>query len=114
MTDISRIKDALKFLKDNQGLKVGNLFLSCKDNIVYVAGFTNYSDLKNINKRIAVKELEETKVEFKESILLVPEFNDFLKNKLVKYILSYDYGMGAIEICNEINAVLTWEYQLVD
>lgn len=50
MTDISRIKTALEFLKENQGFKVGGLNLSCKDNIVYVSGSTNYNDLININK----------------------------------------------------------------
>lgn len=114
MTDISRIKIALEFLKDNQGFKVGGLFLSRKDNVVYVNGFTNYNDLKNINKRIAIRELEDTKAEFNDYLEIVPEFKDFLENKEIEYSLVYDYGMGSIGICNEKKGVITWEYQLAD
>jgi hypothetical protein len=114
MTDISRIKTALEFLKDNQGFKVGGLFLSGKDNIVYVSGYTNYNDLKNINKRIAIRELEDTKAEFNDYLEIVPEFKDFLKNREIKFSLAYDYGMGSIGICSEIKGVITWEHQLAD
>jgi hypothetical protein len=114
MTNIGRIKTALEFLKDNQGFKVGGLFLSRKDNVVYVSGFTNFNDPKNMNKRIAIRELEDAKAEFNDYIEIVPEFKDFLKNKEIKYILAYDYGMGNIGICSEIKGVITWEYKLAD
>lgn len=114
MTDTSRIKIALEFLKNNQGFQVGELLLSCKDNVIYVSGFTSYNDLKNINKSIAIRELEDTKVKFNGYIEIVPEFNDFLKNKEIKYSLAYDYGMGSIGICSEKNGVFTWEYQPAD
>lgn len=114
MTDISRIKTTLEFLKGSQGFKVGGLFLSRKDNAIYVNGFTSCKDLKNINKRIAIRELENTKAEFNDYLEIVPEFKDFIKNKEIKYSLAYDYGMGSIGICNEKKGVINWEYQLAD
>ena len=114
MTDISRIKSSLEFLKDNQTFKVGELVLYHKDNTVFVTGYTNYNDLKNVNKRIALGELEDTKAEFKDYMDLVPEFLNFMKNKQIVYSLNYDYGMGSIIICREINSEIKWEQQLSD
>jgi len=114
MTDISRIKSSLEFLKDNQTFKVGELVLYHKDNTVFVTGYTNYNDLKNVNKRIALRELEDTKAEFKDYMDLVPEFLDFMKSRQIVYSLNYDYGMGSIIICREINSEIKWEQQLSD
>ena len=88
MTDLSRIKATLEFLKDNQGFNVGGLFVSRTDNVIHVAGSTNYSFVENLNKRIAIKELENTKAEFNEYVEALPEFKDFMKNKEI-YHLNY-------------------------
>jgi hypothetical protein len=114
MTEIARIKAALEFLKDNHGFKVGGLFLSIRDNVVFVAGSTNYDDLKNVNKRIATRELNEIKVEFNEYIELVPEFKNFLKGKSIEYFLTYNVGMSDILICSESNEKMKWEQELME
>jgi hypothetical protein len=114
MTEISRIRAALEFLKDNQGFKVGGLFVSRTDNVVHIAGSTNYSYIENINRRIVIKELENTKAEFNDYVEALPEFKDFMKNKEIKYYLILDYGKGSIPICSEINGVITWECQISD
>jgi len=54
MTDKSRIKAALEFLKDNQGFKVGGLYLAPRVNEISVVGQTNYNNTDNLNKRIAI------------------------------------------------------------
>jgi hypothetical protein len=114
MTEISRIRAALEFLKDNQGFNVGGLFLSHLDNVVYVVGSTSYYYIENINKRIAIKDLEDTKAEFNDYVEILPELKSFLKNKEIKYSLIFDYGKGGINICSEINGVITWECQISD
>lgn len=114
MTDIGRIKAALEFLKDYQGFNVGGLFVSRTDNVINVAGSTNYSFVQNVNKRIAIKELENTKAEFNDYVEALPEFKDFMKNKEIKYYLILDYGKGSIPICSEINGVITWECKISD
>jgi len=114
MTDLSRIKAALEFLKDNQGFNVGGLFVSRTDNVIHVAGSTNYSFIENLNKRIAIEELENTKAEFNEYVEALPEFKDFMKNKEIYYYLILDYGKGSIPICNEKNGEINWDSQIKD
>ncbi len=112
MENISKIKTALEFLKDNDGFNVGSLFLSCRDQNVFVYRNTNYRYIENLNKKIATKELEEIKIEFNNYIDVVPEFKDFLKDKEISYHLTYNYGMGSFEICNETKEIITWAYNV--
>jgi hypothetical protein len=114
MTDLTRIKAALEFLKDYQGFNVGGLFVSRTENVIHVAGSTNYSFIENLNKRIAIKEMENTKAEFNDYVEALPEFKDFMKNKVIKYYLILDYGKGSIPIFSEINGAITWECQISD
>ncbi len=114
MTDLSRIKAALEFLKDNQGFNVGGLFVSRTDNVIHVAGSTNYSFVENLNKRIAIKELENTKAEFNEYVEALPEFKDFMKNKEIYYYLILDYDKDSIPICSEKNGQISWDCQIAN
>lgn len=114
MTDISRIKATLEFLKDSQGFNVGGLFVSRTDNIIHVAGSTNYSFIENLNKRIAITELENTKAEFNDYVEALPEFQEFMKNKEIKYYLILDYGKGSIPICSEKKGEIIWDCQIAD
>lgn len=114
MTHISRIKAALEFLKDSQGFNVGGLFVSRTENVIHVAGSTNYSFIENINKRIALTELENTKAEFYDYVEALPEFQEFMKNKEIKYYLILDYGKGSIPICSEKNGEIIWDSQIAD
>ncbi len=41
-------------------------------------GFTNYNDVKNVNKTIALREFDDTKAEFKEYVYLVSELFAFI------------------------------------
>ncbi len=114
MTDINRIMAALEFLKDKQGFKVGGLYLASRKDMIVVVGQTNYNDPDYLNKRIAAKELENVKAEFSEYRNLVKEFNDYFADKEIKFCLAYDYGMGGIELCNELNGKINWTYNIKD
>lgn len=114
MTNLSRIQTALEFLKDNQGFKVGGLYLSPRENEIAVVGQTNYNDTDNLNKRIALNELKNIKAEFSDYMDLDADFNSFFKNKTIRFCLAYDYGMGGIELCNDLNGEIIWSYDIKD
>ncbi len=112
MIEKNRIMTAIESLKDNQGFKVGGLYLSPGKDMIVVVGQTNYNDPDNLNKRIAAKELDNVKAEFTDYRNLVKEFNDYFTDKEIKFCLAYDYGMGRIELCNEFNGKITWSYNI--
>ena len=114
MTDIKRIQTALEFLKDNQGFKVGGLYLAPRENEIVVVGQTNYNDADNLNKGIALNELRAIKAEFNDYRDLNADFNSFFNNKTIRFCLAYDYGMGGIELCNDLNGAITWSYVIKD
>lgn len=114
MKDTIRIESALKFLKDNKGFDLGNLFMSCKGNEIFVSGYTNFSDTKFMNKRIALEELEVVKLRFEDYKSSLREFADFVADKRTTFYLSLDYGMGSITICEEVNGKLNWHEKLLD
>jgi hypothetical protein len=114
MTDTWRVKTAVEFLKDNQGFKVGGLFLSCKSETVRADGFTNYSSTEFMTKQIAIDELNVVKNEIDDFKNSVKEFADFVADKKIIYSLSIDYGMGAIRICEELDSKLNWLVNLRD
>lgn len=114
MTDLKRIQAALEFLKDNQGFKVGGLYLSPRENEIAVVGQTNYNDTDNLNKGIALNELKDIKAEFNDYRDLNADFNNFFKDKTIRFCLAYDYGMSGIELCNDLNGRITWSYDIKD
>lgn len=114
MTDLKRIQAALEFLKDNQGFKVGGLYLSPRENEIAVVGQTNYNDTDNFNKGIALNELKDIKAEFNDYRDLDADFNNFFKDKTIRFCLAYDYGMRGIELCNDLNGRITWSYDIKD
>lgn len=107
---LGRIKTAIEFLKDGLPFKVGELYLGIsEDNILNVTGASQYIDLKNITKQGAIKELEEIKLMFEKMTSVSFELKNFVSNKKVKFNLDFDYGMGDIRICSELNGILKWE-----
>jgi succinate dehydrogenase/fumarate reductase flavoprotein subunit len=114
MTDKKRIITALEFLKENQGFKVGGLYLAPRKKEIAVVGQTNYNNPDNLNKRIALNELKNIKATFNDYRELVAEFDKYFVDKKIKYCLAYDYGMGGIELCNEFKGNVTWSYKIRD
>ncbi|PIQ31955.1 MAG: hypothetical protein COW63_07555 [Bacteroidetes bacterium CG18_big_fil_WC_8_21_14_2_50_41_14] len=110
-----RIKNAIVLLTDGHPFRVGDLTFSCRDNNQFsVTGWTIKNDLKNISKTTALNELTETKELFNKMTIASQELADFIIGRQVEYHLGYDYGMGGVEICNEINGQLKWTTELND
>ena len=104
-----RIKNAIVLLTDGHPFKVGDLTFGAKDDSYFsVTGWTRCNELQNLTKHRALTELDEVKDLFKEIISVSPELTDFLKNREVEYCLSYDYGMGGLDICSEIDGQIKW------
>jgi len=110
-----RIKNAIVLLKDGHPFRVGDLTFNCRDSDKFsVTGWIIENDLKNITKTIALNELTEIKELFNAMITTSTELTDFIKGRQVEYHLGYDYGMGGLEICSEINGQIKWTTELND
>ncbi len=112
MTD--RIKQAVQFLKDGQSFTVNEIRLGIKDNYVYVTGWTSFKQLSDLNKSSAAMELNKIKAEFDFFLNECKELKDFVKGKIMKFNLAFDYGMGSIGICSEVNNIIIWESTIKD
>ena len=105
-----RIKNAIILLADGHPFKVGDLTFGCKDkNHFSITGWTLINDLAKVTKESALKELTDTKTLFTKMTVASKELAEFIKGRQIEYCLGYDYGMGAVGICKEIDGHLTWE-----
>jgi hypothetical protein len=105
-----RMDIAIEFMKEGKAFRVGDLRLGANNsNDIEVAGWSNYSSLKNITKPIAKNELEDIKTLFSEMLNESSKLRKFVDGKNIKFVLSYDDGgKGSIEICTEENGDLKW------
>lgn len=111
--EIGRIKTAVEFLKVGQSFSVGDLRLGIENNIVTVTGWSQYSNIENLTKRHALKELDEIKILFKQMIDASTELRNFIADKKIEYNLYFDdYGKGSIIICSEKDGTFKWEMEL--
>jgi len=109
----NRIKNAILILQDFNSFKVGELIFKTKDEKSFsVTGWTIRSEFKNITKSNALIELNMVKSLFKRMIQISPELSDFVKQRQIKFSLGYEYGMGGIEICSEIDGQIKWEAEI--
>jgi hypothetical protein len=106
---LHRIKNAIIILKENNPFNVGELTLSSKnDEHLSVTIATRKTALEKISKENAIEELEEAKTLFAKMVEASDDLKSFIKNKEIEYALVFDYGMGSIEICNEVNKKINW------
>ena len=71
-------------------------------------------NVKNITKTRALKELKETKELFKKMINTSNDLREFIEGREIEYVLSYNYGMGSLEICSEKNGIIKWTNDVND
>ncbi len=109
----SRVDIAVDFLQEGKSFKVGDLRLGITDNQhIYVTGWSHYSNISNLNKSIALRELCEIKELFGVMVASSESLMSFIKNKNIEYTLAFDYGMGAIGICTDRESVIEWHEQI--
>ncbi len=108
-----RIRNALVLLPEGHPFKVGELTLQCpQPNVIQVKGWSISHDLKAIKKRSALSELTETKDMLTKMMSASEELASFVKDKQMEFILAFDYGMGSVHICKEIEGEVHWEYDI--
>jgi len=106
---LSRIKAAIVLLPDGHTLKIGDLSLSCSDkNHLAVKGWTIHN-LDSMNKQIALSELQEIKSLFINMVDASSNLKDFINGMQIEFYLGYDYQLGSVGICSEINGEIKWE-----
>jgi hypothetical protein len=104
----SRIKSAIIILSTGNPYNIGDINFNYSEGFFSVTGWSLSGDLKYISHNSACKELCEIKILFKKMTGASKELSDFIANKNIAFILKFDYGMGAIEICSECNGVIKW------
>ena len=110
---LGRIETAIEFLKDNLPFRVGELYMGVDESgFLNITGTSQAIDLKNITMQRALKELDEIKSIFQKMVSVSPELKDFISDKQIKFNIDFDYGMGDIRICSEIDGVVKWQVEL--
>lgn len=111
---IKRIKNAIIILNDGHPFKVEELYLSLNNGLLNITGESQSTDLKNVTPNSALMELGEIKSIFNAMISNSVDLQNFVVNKSLKFNLDFNYGMGSIRICNEMDGVVKWEYKIAD
>lgn len=105
-----RIKIAVELLKDKKPFKVGDIGFGINElDEIVITGWSNYINLANITKPIALQELQEIKLLFYKMVDISPDLKEFIKARDIKFELCYDdSGKVGILICSEKNNIITW------
>lgn len=118
---LSRIKNAIILLNDGKSYNIGDLGFSVKrkkmfdfkkKDTIQILGYTKCLSLDFMTAEYALYELKEIKRALNDLENISEEFRIFIKNYDIEYVLSYNYGMGAIGICSQKNDVIEWLYEL--
>ncbi len=109
-----KIKTALKFLKSGQSFTIGEIRISIEENeTINVIGWSQCISFKSITREQSIYELQEIKELFYKMVLISNELKEFLNNKKIVFSLYFDdYGKGSIEICSELDEVLSWKVNI--
>lgn len=111
--DKKRIKNAIEILKTGNGYTVDGLYLGMADKKnMYITGYTAYSNLDFLTKKIALHELFGIKQTFQELVSASDELKAFIEDKEIEYNLAYFYGKGGFGICSEKDGIIRWHHEL--
>lgn len=92
-------------------MPVGDVLLGCEgEDELTVTGWTQSTSLARVSKKSALNELRDVKGIYGEIIKACPSLLALAGKKKVWFCLGFDYGMGAIRICTEMNGEIYWEY----
>ncbi|MCD6011571.1 MAG: hypothetical protein K0Q79_1433 [Flavipsychrobacter sp.] len=105
-----RIDIAVSFLKDGKSFKVDDLLLSLNEaNGVEVTGWSQYTNIQNVSKQIALNELQEIKLLFTQMLDFSTELTNFVEGRPIIFNLCLDdYGKASLGICSEKDGVVIW------
>lgn len=114
MINMDKLEILIEQLKDGQSCLIANLRIGIESEfIMFVTGWSKYSDTKWLSKEIALQELSGIKEEFCLLRDAIPQLNKLSNNKIIRYNLVFNYGMGSIGVCHMINGKVFWDIDLV-
>ncbi len=109
----NRLRDAAALIRAGRSLPVGDVLLSGEGkDVLSVTGWTNAHSVSNLSHKSALDELDDVKHIFQDMIAACPDLLDLAGKDRVKFRLCLDYGMGAVDICSEIDGILIWGIDL--
>ncbi len=105
-----KINTAIEFMKDGKSFRVGDLRLGMNEFYeIEVSGWSNYLNLENIDKTVALNELTGIKSQFLFMIKNSSELATFIEEKVIEFILFYDdSGKGSLQLVSEKNGIIKW------
>ena len=118
---LSRIKNTIMLLNEGKSYNIGDLYFSPqkrkilnfkKKDTIQILAYTKCHSLELMTAEYALYELKAIKRALNDLENISEEFRAFIKDYDIEYVLSYNYGMGAIGICSEKNDVIKWLYKL--
>lgn len=118
---LSRIRNTIMLLSKGKRYNIGDLYFSLKrrkildfkkEDTIQILTYTKCQSLELMTKEYAFYELEDIKRALNDLKNLSEEFRVFIKDYDIEYVLSYNYGMGAIGICSQKNDAIEWIYKL--
>jgi len=110
----SKLSLAIESLNEGKSILVNDLRFETNENgDIIIIGWSQYSNLLNLTKAIAIAELEAIKLEFYEMQNASFEFENFIKGKVHKFYLYFDdAGKVSIAVCEEKNGIVKWYVNL--
>jgi len=106
---VKALENVVHLLTHGHLYSVGGLTFRTLDNTnIQVIGSTLKHDLIAITRSSCILEIRDIKKEFMQMLNLSPVFKDCIKDKEIQFCLIYDYGMGGIFLCEEVNGHITW------
>lgn len=110
---MERLEVAAASVRDGRSMTVGEVLLGSEDaDTLSITGWTRSASIERLSRQTALSELNEVKSIYKEKLKTCPDLPQMAGKKSVRFCLGFDYGMGAIRICSEIDGRLTWEAEL--
>ena len=106
---IKALENAVHLLADGHLYSVGGLiFRAIGKTDIEVTGCSAKTDLNTTTRNSSTVEMGDIKKEFAQMLSISSIFKDYMKDKGIRFCLIYDYGMGAIDLCEEVNGHVTW------
>lgn len=106
---VKALENAVHSLTGGHLYNVGGLTFRTLDNSnIQVTGSTVKHDLTLITRSSCILEMGDVKKEFMRMLDLSTAFKDYIEDKAIQFCLIYDYGMGGVFLCEEVNGHITW------
>jgi hypothetical protein len=106
-----RLELAIELLKSGNGISFHNVGIQLLKNNIALIFIPSQWQAINLTEKFAIEEINNAKSIINEILSTQNKLSEVLQGRKLKYVLYEDYGMGGIDICEEINGTFKWLYQ---